>query len=1048
VLAGRYDVDPGQAGTQIYAYVAAGDGGVQVANVTDPRSPKKVGEFMPGAKIWDVVATGGRVYAVGQTQEERGKFYVIHAGDPANLRLVAETDLDYTPRKLVVDGEYAYVATDGHGVQVVHLPATGKPVKVSSYETSMEVTSFDIRESYAYVVDGQMGMRVLDLSKDNQVKEVGLFDRLEAARHVAISGEYAYVADGPGGLRVLKVANPAKPEDVTQLKGTGEARFVYLHGNYAYIAAAYGGLWIVDVSNPAAPVLVNQVDLGCEANWLGMYRDDYVFVACKGAGLVSLWVSDPKNPTRMSTYEAYIDVKAVTVVEHYALLSLGEAGMVVLDISHPENMVETTSYPSSWAVFDVDVHNWIAFLTGAGTGAQIVDLSNLSEPVVLGMYEDEGLSGQMIQARWVPPDQKKDKPGHYIVYLAAGPQGFRVLKSDQEAYLRQLAVYETPGTAPFGLIYNNIVLRTEALFGGFSRLLSEIGLGSLANIVAEFGNIITGFAVGLAKVFGTDWPQTGLSDKASWTVWYVVFDLFFVGGLGLLIWIAFFAQQVLPVSSLRERYLATRQLLATLTGRHSLAVRIRDGRVLGDGSPARRKKAGWGVAVVDLSSAVVLQKRRRPRPLLRRMLQRIPGFRKPKPSTTFGVDSQGRPLPQARVEGPGLVFTDHRDSMGGPVYEEFLLGAMDLRNQLRLNLDVRTATQDGIEVKTHVISVFTLGEKPDVVQVAYADGDETAKNLFVVHLEECADRDCWEGEPGTSKWKRGKRVKDLIDELDEGDKLEIHEMVQAMRRGRSLPKPVNSVDTSNGGPYILDRERVFAALASRARHDEDEQPIEWTELPPLVATDIFRSMLTDEKYDQLYLPADPERYPIEKLKSNFRAKVRNKGVLAYQFMERVDGDPITKGQILFDHQIKQTPARDLNTPKVLRARGIRVLFSGFTELVPVDPEVQKRLLEAWSSRWERQTVVEMADYDLRARRALFKARVQAQQDIIYAFAKIFQQYKNSKEALALRVFQALEAAIADPLAREMVPRDTVLMFRTLHKWLLSDGDDELDELRG
>ena len=194
----------------------------------------------------------------------------------------------------------------------------------------------------------------------------------------------------------------------------------------------------------------------------------------------------------------------------------------------------------------------------------------------------------------------------------------------------------------------------------------------------------------------------------------------------------------------------------------------------------------------------------------------------------------------------------------------------------------------------------------------------------------------------------------------------------------------------------------------------------------MVATNILRDMVTDEKYDLLFLPMDPVKYPLDmNFKPKFRNKVRNQGVLSYQYIENklLNGKQklIKKGDILTKDQTNQFPIQELKTPKVLRVHGIKVLFTSFSELQPVDTQVYDHLFEAWSSRWERAATIQMSDFDKRARRIRYKGRIQAQQDIILSFAKIFKQNKNSREALAIRIFQALESTLTDPLSARINP---------------------------
>ncbi|MBN1669344.1 MAG: hypothetical protein JW862_19795, partial [Anaerolineales bacterium] len=65
---------------------------------------------------------------------------------------------------------------------------------------------------------------------------------------------------------------------------------------------------------------------------------------------------------------------------------------------------------------------------------------------------------------------------------------------------------------------------------------------------------------------------------------------------------------------------------------------------------------------------------------------------------------------------------------------------------------------------------------------------------------------------------------------------------------------------------------------------------------------------------------------------------------------------------------------------------------------------------------------------------------QAQREMAYTLARILES-NRSHEALALRVFQALEHAAADPGTQHFLPRDTIMMLRSFKRWFLPEGDE-------
>jgi hypothetical protein len=642
----------------------------------------------------------------------------------------------------------------------------------------------------------------------------------------------------------------------------------------------------------------------------------------------------------------------------------------------------------------------------------------------------------------------------------------------------------------------------------------------------------------------------------------------FLGLGGIFLGVALFAvaQFVLPVETSDERQQVFWRLVYYLSGWHGPAVFIREGKQVA--RPEEMSSVRPGVAFVDLSSAVVLEKQWKP--------------------------EEGERV--ARVGGPGIVFTE---------VGERIHGIVDLRKQFRINLNVPARTGDGIELTGHVICIFTLGQPPDVLKVAYA-GDEKAENIRVVQVDQKTVR-----EPQSPLGYRTIQViKSLSDELDEADKAEIHRFAserramhqfiqddlapldrdliqnfaaslrpanfafvrsfidrlfaderaalhafidrlapsertgiyrfvidkaacldfvtflytaiekalshehqqaeaqiraenmdsrtaeaqklralqaetEARRRAlraeqgvayrfvdglfgryrKSAARFVGGLDTPSQErigrfvgrfcpnlppekpapqkpwrytPYTFDEKRVFAAIYSKGRNARVSNLQGWSELPTLAATEAFRNIISQYKYDDFYQPEDPKKYPVlQEIKPRFSRTVRYQGMLAYQVIRRRDGQkPAAGDEINAAQYVLDCPAQELQNSKVLRDRGIKVLVGTFSELRPANPLVRQQRFETWQARWQKEDELIRADHDLEVMRIRSRARAQAQRDMTYALSQIFRSAPHTQEAMAVRVFQALETAAADPATRKLLPRDTINMLRSLRYWLL------------
>jgi hypothetical protein len=129
-------------------------------------------------------------------------------------------------------------------------------------------------------------------------------------------------------------------------------------------------------------------------------------------------------------------------------------------------------------------------------------------------------------------------------------------------------------------------------------------------------------------------------------------------------------------------------------------------------------------------------------------------------------------------------------------------------------------------------------------------------------------------------------------------------------------------------------------------------------------------------------------------------------------------------------------------PAVLRGRGIKMIVASFGELEPVDPRVKGQLRNAWLSAKKKEETLKVADYELEATRIINHARIRTQQNMNYHLAKLLEQQEYPREALAMLVYQELEAAAANPETRKLLPENTLSMLNDIGQLLLQSQRDE------
>ena len=503
----------------------------------------------------------------------------------------------------------------------------------------------------------------------------------------------------------------------------------------------------------------------------------------------------------------------------------------------------------------------------------------------------------------------------------------------------------------------------------------------------------------------------------SWRMLFGFFNYNFCISFGLVfvLWLFVFSlQSLLPVTSFGEVFATMWTVFL-----HALGSPVRVARVIGGKlvSPEekmhrQRKPSGFGsskkekaypdlgsslgVIVQDSDSAAVLE---------------TIAFPMNFAASSDEFDSITTPVPPLRVCGPGLVFMKPWERVHSFV---------DLRKQIRSKSDVIACTGDGIEVRTFVFSVFSLGRVPRSLQLAFTEGT-SAGNLQIVGLESVADGRL--------------RVTGFEDTLADDDCLEAYDLSRDVSLFDAYTAPADP-----GIRPVFNAGRVFGAVYARARGEESSNVMKWDELPVIFTVDAFKEMALQFNYDELSNPNPLEDSRVGAFKQRVNTAIRNQCVLSYSIVVHESGRPLQKGEMYLPSELRSLKQeRYFTTSKVLRDRGIMNIFSAFSTIIPCKDAVYAQRLDNWQARLQREIDLVMTSREIEVRNIVNRARVQAQEEISTTLNAILVDRTYSEEAMALLLFQALEEYVNNPETRRQLPNDSITLLRNLQDRILPPG---------
>ena len=162
-----------------YAYLADGDAGLRVIDVSNAAYPKKVADYSTTSSAWAVAVSGPYAY-LNEESDELGLYglEVVDISNPAEPKHVGRYDSGDPFMKVALSGNYAYLA-GANGFQVVDISQPTDPRWVGGYAGAKNFFGYLLEEcvavagDYAYVASYTNGFLVLDVSDPTNITKVG-----------------------------------------------------------------------------------------------------------------------------------------------------------------------------------------------------------------------------------------------------------------------------------------------------------------------------------------------------------------------------------------------------------------------------------------------------------------------------------------------------------------------------------------------------------------------------------------------------------------------------------------------------------------------------------------------------------------------------------------------------------------------------------------------------------------------------------------------------------------------------------------------------------
>jgi hypothetical protein len=408
-----------------YAYVADGNSGLRIFNISNPTAPYEVGFLDPSEWGWSngIDVSGDFVYLV-----EAGGLHMIDISDPsAPVETGSFRISGSAAYGVFVDNGYAYVAYGESGLRKIDLSNPQALSEDGYYNTDGKAFEVTVNDDLAYVADGIGGLCIINTETFSATR----LDTAGTSVDVAYKNGFAYIADGTGDLCIINTSTST----IYTLAIPGESEGIAVNGDLVYVAEKSGDLHIFDISNPTSPLLRNKVPTPGNSIKVTVIGG-YTYVANSYSGVRIIDSSIPSETSESAFYSTPAKARGVAIRGNFAYVVEDSSVMHILNIADPSNPVKVGScHVLNGSTFGIAVSGNYAYIAdSSGSSLRVIDVSSPSSPYEVG--------------RLHTPDSCIDIAirGDYA-YVAGYEEGLFIIDISNPLSPSEVSVYDTPERA-------------------------------------------------------------------------------------------------------------------------------------------------------------------------------------------------------------------------------------------------------------------------------------------------------------------------------------------------------------------------------------------------------------------------------------------------------------------------------------------------------------------------------------------------------------------------------------------------------------------------
>ncbi len=239
------------------AYLAAGEQGLMILDVSNSNSPKWISTIATVGDVSSLALSGKNVIIANQNEGLK----VVDVSNPKSPKEVSKLDLVGSPQAIAIAGNTAFVSDFENGLFIVDISDTENLKIIGSLPISHAKTiALSADNKLAIIIGDETDVIVVDISDVKKPKQVGSLT-LDGNLHDAafISNKVAVIAAGMDGLKVIDFSKLSKPVVISTFATKDSANALTVLGQNVLVADGEKGITAINVKNPQKLLLLDNL---------------------------------------------------------------------------------------------------------------------------------------------------------------------------------------------------------------------------------------------------------------------------------------------------------------------------------------------------------------------------------------------------------------------------------------------------------------------------------------------------------------------------------------------------------------------------------------------------------------------------------------------------------------------------------------------------------------------------------------------------------------------------------------------------------------------